>query len=210
MKIDKKNILLHLYGEAPEGSKLQTLLKDDELRGEYRVLSEAKFRMDHKKRERPDREVIDRVLAAAATGEPFAAKTLRPDRGAIFRNTRLRKLLIPAMTIAAVVVLGIGIGWFGDSSDQVVPATARTFVDDSLVPPESLFRYVPSRQGLVTQVGVVDPRLAWDDGLAMPDLYRRMEMLRPISDLDWGESSIPLEMLPASSQKGLMTTSANR
>ncbi len=208
MENGKKDILLHLYGDSTDASDLRTLLKDEELKTEYATLSEAKFKLDHMNKQRPNQAVIDRILAAAATEAGLPDATSRRDRPAIGRNTQLKRVLIPALTIAAAIVFGIGIGWFSASPESVSPenpAVAEISPNDP-VPPESLFRFVPSRQNGLTQASTADPRLAWDEAATIQDLHRRIEDMRPTDRLDWGERAVPLESVPGSNGNGLRLT----
>lgn len=207
MQNGKKDILLHLYGEATDAEELRSLLRDDELRQEHAELSEAKFRLDHLKRERPDPAVIDRILAAAATGDGLPTASDRKDRPAVPHAVRLRKVLIPALSIAAAILFGVAVGWFGASSGTGTstdgPALASS--PDDLVPPESLYRYVPPQQS-VTPASQADPRLAWDDASPLLDMHRRIQTMRPQGSLDWGEEAVPLESLPGTNSGRLQMT----
>ena len=209
MKNDKRDILLHLYGEAPEGSDLRTLLKDEELQSEHAALSEAKFRLDLRNKEKPDQAVLDRILAAAAGDSDVVTPAGRVDRPPVARIHRLKKVLIPAFSIAAAVVFGIAIGWFGGNSSSVTPAGTPALADDTVVPPESLYRYVPPRQNAIQQTGAKDPRLAWDDASSLPSLRQRINTLNPSSNTDWGSSALPLEVLPGSQNRGFQTAGSN-
>ena len=52
--MDKKlQLIQHLYEEADGETRLNELLDDPELKQEYQALSEAKFWLDHSKREKP-------------------------------------------------------------------------------------------------------------------------------------------------------------
>lgn len=212
MNNGKKDILLHLYGEATDAEELRSLLRDDELRQEHADLSEAKFRLDHLKRERPDPAVIDRILAAAATGEGLPTATNRVDRPAVPYATRLRKVLIPALSVAAAILFGVAIGWFGATSGTNTPENAPALANspDDLVPPESLYRFVPRQQNL-TPASQTDPRLAWDDASPLLDMHRRIQTMRPEGLLDWGEEAVPLESLQgAGSGRLQMAGSSNQ
>jgi len=213
MKNGKKDILLHLYGEATDAEELRSLLRDDELRQEHAALSEAKFRLDHLKRERPDQEVLDRILAAAATGEGLPSADARPDRPAIPGSLRLKKVLIPALSIAAAILFGVAVGWFGASSGTSSPEESPVMAsgaEDDIVPPESLYRFVPPQRQL-TPASQTDPRLAWDDASPLLDMHRRIQTMRPDGLLDWGEEAVPLESLPGSGSGRLqMTGSPNQ
>ena len=212
MNNGKKDILLHLYDEATDAEELRSLLRDEDLRREHAELSEAKFRLDHLQKERPEQAVIDRILAAAATGEGLPAANHRPDRPALPGTVRLRKVLIPALSIAAAILFGVAIGWFGASSGTSTPEDSPVLASspDDLVPPESLYRFVPPQQR-VTPASQSDPRLAWDDASPILDMHRRIQTMRPDGRLDWGEEAVPLESLPGSGTGRLqMTGSSNQ
>ena len=211
MENGKKDILLHLYGEASSESDLRLLLRDEELKKEYIELSEAKFRLDHMDKQRPDQAVIDGILAAAASEAGLPTTSSRQDREPIARHPRLKKMLIPVLSIAAAIVFSIGIGWFGTSSESVSGEFPKALAEheNDLVPPESLFRFVPSRQGGLTQVATSDPRLVWDDSTPLHQVQRRIENMRPTDLLDWGEKAVPLEALPRSSRNRFRTVGSN-
>ncbi len=202
---DKKNILLHLYGETETDSDLRELLRDEELRKEHQALSEAKFRLDHAGRERPDPATIERIIARAAAEHPSAiGKRPRADRPPLWRSRPLRRVLIPSVSIAAALVLAVGLGIFTPGSqDSNTPVAGVNGIDRSTLP-ESLLRPTPVDPNTVMQVGryVNDPRLAWDDAEKLREYYRRIEKMRPANPLDWGESSVPLEMMPGANQPG--------
>jgi len=195
MRNSKKDILLHLYGEGSEAEDLHSLLRDDALRQEHAEFSETKFRLDHLNRERPDPAVIDRIVAAAATGEGLPGPQQRVDRPAVSRRIHLRKVLIPALSIAAAILFGVAVGWYGANSGVNDPALTPQVAEaeSDLVPPESLYRYVPPQQA--SPAG--DVRLVWDDASPILDMHRRIESMRPSSPLDWGEQAVPLESLPS-------------
>lgn len=210
MRNGKKDILLHLYGEASEAEDLRSLLRDEELRREHAELSEAKFRLDHIGRDRPDAAVIDRILAEAAAGQGLPTGSERRDRPPVSRVLRMRKVMIPALTIAAAILFGVAIGWFGSQSGthSLTDGPAVASQDDDIVPPESLYRYVPPQQPF-TPASTQDPRLAWDDAAPILDMHRRIESMRPEGMLDWGEKAVPLESLPGSGNRTLQMTGTN-
>ena len=211
MNSDKKDILLHLYGESPEGKDLRSLLQDESLREEHAELSEAKFRLDHRPKLRPDAAVMDAILQAAAQPDTEAssqkAPLLRkPDRPA-FSRSKLRKVLIPALSMAAVVVVAIGFGMWGQPNTSL-PTGSASLRSDDVVPPESLFRYVPPKQQ-VQLAGSRDARLSWDDGSSLTNLHNRIQRLNEGGPSDWGTGALPLEVLPGSSNPSIRTTGSN-
>lgn len=210
MQNGKKDILLHLYEEASEAEELRSLLRDDELRHEYSELSEVKFRLDHLKPERPDQASIDRILAAAVSGEGLPESGQRKDRPAVAPLYRLRKVFLPALSIAAAVIFGVAIGWFSISSTSGTieqPAMADRASD--LVPAESLYRFIPPSQR-VTPASAAASRLAWDDSSPILDMHRRIENMSPDNPLDWGEQAVPLESLSGSRGRGLQMVGSNK
>ncbi|NNF05041.1 MAG: hypothetical protein HKN17_11315 [Rhodothermales bacterium] len=220
----KRDILLHLYGEAPDDSDLRELLRDDELRREYQALSEVKFRLDHRRRERPDPAVLDAVLGTAAGESPVPGGP-RGDRPAVSGRAHMRRLLIPALSVAAALVVAFGLGWWANAPETSIRPEAQAFDSDMPVPPESLNRFVPPVAGSVPDnlpntrataatraVGAasLDPRLTWDEPEPLEFWYRRIESLEAAADPDgWGEPAVPLEMLPGTVSSGIVPAGTN-
>ncbi len=202
----KKNILLHLYGDPDAEGDLRSLLGDDDLQREHQALSEAKFRMDHLSRSRPDPNTIDRIVAQAAEAASSPAVGIRRgDRPALWRSRPLRRVLIPAVSLAAAIVLAVGSGMFNFSSDDNALLNSESMADHRAAEAESLLRTTPiAPPNLATRSSTrdIDPLLVWDDSNRLRELYRRIETMRPTDDLDWGARSIPLETLPGSIQTG--------
>lgn len=206
MENRKKDILLHLYGEAPEASDLHGLLKDPELRSEHAALSEAKFRLDHRSSKRPDASVIDGIFAAAPVSatEPGRRAGDRPARS---RPAQLRKVLLPVLSIAAAVLFGVAVGWFAAPS---TPGNSPAFSDagstPDLVPPETLYRFVPPVTNGIRPTGT----LSWDDSDELRQVYRRIESMQPKSSLSWDEPPVPLESLPIGRSGAILPAGSNR
>jgi len=201
----KKNILLHLYGDPDAQGDLRSLLNEDDLQREHRALSEAKFRMDHLSRSRPDPKTINQIVARAAEAASSpSVGARRGDRPALWRSRPLRRVLIPAVSLAAAIVIAVGTGLFSFSSDDRASLSSETVADNSKVEAESLLRATPIAPNLLAPASTsdIDPLLAWDDSDRLRELYRRIEIMRPTNDLDWGERSIPLETLPESIRSG--------
>ena len=210
MSNEKRDILLHLYGEGEPDQDLRTLLSKPALKSEYSALSETKFRLDIKKKERPDRAVIDRILAASRNEATHNGKKARLDRGPVFRRVQLRKMLLPALSMAAVVVVSVGIGWIAFSNSTPEPILSSMY-ENEIVPPESLYRFVPSGKAGISTASSQSETLSWDDGSSIPNLHNRISSLKPTSPLDWGDSALPLEMLPSSnSRSGFQTAGSNK
>jgi len=191
----QKDLLLHLYGEKKDAAELRRLLEDEQLREEHAVLSEVKFRLDHRTRVRPDPDRIDQIVAEA--GRAFRTGGKRVDRPPLLRIRPLKRLLLPALSVAAAAVVTVGIGFLargGFDTEDSGPGLAHSGV--STAPPESLLRATPVPPGLVQSgTGLRDDAvLAWDGDEQLRDIYRRIRRMRPSTDLDWGEP-VPLESL---------------
>jgi len=210
---DKKNILLHLYGDPEAEGDLRSLLKDPNLQEEHKALSEAKFRMDHLVRSRPDPAVIDRILAEASQGDAVrSVGKRRGDRAPAWRFRPLRRVLVPAVSIAAVLVVSVGLGWFHLASDSTEANRATLADRDQSVLAESLLKATPVNPEMLAPAAtqVADPLLAWDDAETIRNMYRRIETIRPSDPLDWGARSIPLETIPGSVRSSVLQAGAQR
>lgn len=210
MNNDKRDILLHLYGEGEAEQDLRALLSNPDHKAEYSALSETKFRLDIKKKERPDRAVIDAILAASRSEHTQTGRRLRVDRGPVSRREQFKKMLIPALSLAAVLVVSVGIGWMAFTNTSTESALSSIH-ENEIVPPESLYRFVPSGKAGVNTVSNQSSTLSWDDGNSIPNLHNRIVTLRPSSPLDWDDSALPLESLQASNARsGFQTVGSNR
>lgn len=181
MEDKRKDALLHLYGEATDGSDLRNVLSDPSVRDEYRLLSEAKFRLDTRPAVRPEVHVLDGIMAAAAT-EPGQ---MRPDRPAVHRFLRPRRLLFSGFAVAAAIVLAVALGWFSTPDPVSVPAASAPAL-------------------------AAETELSWDDAEHLRQVYRRMDSMRPNSPLSWDEPPVPLESLPSGRPGNLVPVGANR
>jgi hypothetical protein len=212
MKHTKRDILLHLYGESESESDLRSLLRDKDLKAEYTAMSETKFKLDLKKSDRPDRHVIDAIMEAARA--PHAVSSTiggkRRGRGPVSRTSRLKRVMLPALGIAAALVFAVGVYWNSTTLTSPSASVASSAMEDTVVPPESLYRFVPSRQGGLTNVQDSKTALSWDDGNTLPNLRDRINTLKPADRLDWGEAAMPLEMLPGTNRPGFQTAGSNR
>ncbi len=117
-------IVHHLYGEDADPADLRRLLEDEALREEYEALSEVKFHLDHRKRARPDAQVIDRIVAAAATPQHSATPHKRHDRAARPGRATRRFRAIGAVSAVLAVVLAVGIGL--DQFQSFIPNASQT------------------------------------------------------------------------------------
>jgi hypothetical protein len=212
---NKKDILLHVYGDQEAEGELRILLRDDELRREHEALSEARFKMDRLRRSKPDIATIEAIMAEARTASGATVRGAGVDRPPVWRSRSLRRVLIPALSIAAAVVIAVGYGFVTTdtfSSSELNKTIARA--DDIISPPESLLRATPVPPGF-PQIDIVsdgDPELAWDDAGTVRQLYRQIESVGPDNELDWDDRSIALDMIPGSvaSNQNLKRASAPR
>lgn len=196
---DKKNILLHLYSDPDAEGDLRSLLKDEDLRREHQALSEARFNLEFIPRQLPDPKTVNAIISEARRAADMATPGRRPDRPPIWRSRSLRRVLIPTLSIAAVIVISVGLGLFSSNTfkDRVLD-TAIFEADAVITPAESLLRPTPVPPSLAAQIASFDfdPELAWDDARDIRQLYRRIESLRPTDELDWDERAMPLELIP--------------
>lgn len=80
----------------------------EDLSREFQAMSQAKFWMDHRRRQRPDAAVVDRVVAAAAAATRGEIPgVVRPDR------SPLRLLSSPRVRLAVAATLVIGVVGLG-------------------------------------------------------------------------------------------------
>ena len=133
---EKLHIVHHLYGEDTDPAELRRLLEDEALREEYEALSEVKFHLDHRKRARPDAQVIDRIVAAAAVPQSGATARKRPDRAARpgWATRRFRAIGAVSAVLAVVLTVGIGLSQFqefipsaSDAAMEAGPAEVEAF-----------------------------------------------------------------------------------
>ncbi len=143
---EKLHILHHLYGEEADRADLRRLLEDEALREEYEVLSEVKSHLDHRKRPRPDPQVIARIVAAAAPPQSGVWPRKRHDRAARPGRAVRRFRTVGAVSAVLAVLLAVGIGL--DQFQSFIPSASQT--DAAMVAPadpenaEALeFRAVP-------------------------------------------------------------------
>ncbi len=109
---NRLNILRHLYRDEDSGQLSSLIEEDDALRREYQALSEIKYHLDQRPRQRPDPLVLDAIFAAVA--ETDRGRVVRKDRPAKRPSGRPRTRtarLVSAM-LALVVAMGIGLGYF--------------------------------------------------------------------------------------------------
>ena len=115
---EKLHILRHLYAEEQDaehgGAWLrEQVRKDEALRQEYEALAEVKRHLDRRPPQRPDVQVVDQVVVAAA--QPPAP---RLDRGAAPpARRRFPAFVATAFTLLVLVSVGL---W------QLLPATLET------------------------------------------------------------------------------------
>lgn len=122
--MDKKlQLILHLYGESEDRGELRDLLKDEALNHEYQELSESKFWLDHSTHERPEKDVLDTILAAAAEASaasgvqsvqqdsPSTLRSRNADRAPAERPVKQRRRLFGPITAVFTLLVTVGIGY---------------------------------------------------------------------------------------------------
>lgn len=139
-------LIRYLYGEEDRPEEVERLLaSDDALRAEYRRLHAVKTHLDGRPPQRPDADVLDAVMDAAAPTPPPA----RPDRApaaspasprADRKPAKARRTLWPriarATAVLAVLLVGVSIGvwqWGGNATaplDATAPAVSSTAEGD--------------------------------------------------------------------------------
>src|SRR5690606_6448468 len=110
--MDKRlQILQALYAEGDDREQAHRLLQEDPaLWEEYQALSEAKFHLDHRRRQRPDPLVLDAILAAASGEAPAVGLGRRPDRRPIPRGAlRFRSFGVVTVVLVMVMLAGAGV-----------------------------------------------------------------------------------------------------
>ena len=120
--MDKKlQLIRHLYGEAEDRSELNKLLEESDLQKEYQALSEAKFWLDHSKREKPSPDVLQHILQLTVSPDspPAAAPaprmdSVRPDREALPRQKTSRRIVFGrvSLVMATLVTAILGYQWY--------------------------------------------------------------------------------------------------
>ncbi len=157
----KKQLLLHVYDEVSDEEALRGLTAEDDLRTEYETLSGMRVLLEqHRARHAPSAHSLERIQDAAAEQVRPAAARMR--------------LVYQAVSIAAVLVIGLFIGIFllaGGPAEEQAPVLAS------------------------------EPApLEWDTGDDIRALHRRMTTIQGASELTWDAPPVPLESLPATNR----------
>lgn len=201
-------LIAHLYEEPIDGLEpLESLLQDPELREEYRVLREARFRLDHRDRARPDAATIDAIVAAAGVRPVPASRWI--DRAPL-RLVRQKRVLAPVLAAAAVVLLAIAVRPWSlvAPTPPAEPALAEEAAAPS--PAESLLSSLPpappepalaaAGREAESEADVATGSLPpWDSGGNVRQLSRRIAALRAAGIDEWDGEAVPLELFPADS-----------
>jgi len=195
-------LIQHLYGERDEHFALrETLEANDTLHAEYQALSEAKFHVDHRRRQRPDAAVLDQIMAAAAhVSEPAASPALhtRQDRMARPHRAHHRRRMLSAVGLTMLLVCAMSVGFWqwSSTSAPVTPTVSAEVFESALTP-------LPT-DGLATTAPqqVSDENVPnWEDDRVM-ELHKRIDRLQQRSTaLQWDEPAMPLEMVPANTNR---------
>jgi hypothetical protein len=124
-------IVERLYAEGDENHVPRPTHSEegDDLGREYQAMSQAKFWMDHRRRQRPDAATVDRVVAAAAAATRGEIPgVMRPDR------SPLRLLASPRvrLAVAATLVVGVvGLGVWRVALEPDAPVEAASELEES-------------------------------------------------------------------------------
>ena len=150
--MDKKlQLIQHLYEEADGETRLNELLEDPELKQEYQALSEAKFWLDHSKREKPSSESLQAVLGLAMNPEGIATpeaasssrskkpSSRRADRDAVPRQRSFRKRAfgITTFVMATVITAFVGYQLFTENSSLLAPQAQDQITQEKLSAPQA-------------------------------------------------------------------------
>ena len=105
-KSDRLNIVRQLYDEA--GAAPRSDSDTELLLAEQQAMSEAKFLLDHRRKQRPDVDVLDRIVETAKA--PTALRMARRDRRP--QPLRSARILPMRMAMAACTLfVAVGVGY---------------------------------------------------------------------------------------------------
>lgn len=212
----EQQIIRALYGELPDHQDFRRLIEEDEeFRREYHALSEVKFFLDHRRRERPDDRTIEAVMRMAQIATTQGHTGYRDDRAPAPRSKALRYRLAGVFA-TLLLIIGLGVWQLSplpvmqteEEAPQITQATeqpsraARTLADRQPQAPvgpslsaETLISD-SGRYGHASDVRLEGGALAWDEGETVRALHGRVRMLMERSDaLDWGEPMFPSESM---------------
>lgn len=174
---DTLRLIRYLYGEDVDGSELERrLAEDDELRREYERLRDVKQSLDRRPSQRPDSEVVDRVVREARTaavpssvgGAGSDREPRAPDRS---WNRRLQ-----AVTAGLALVLVLGLAWWRLPADPTTSESA----------PQTAQRAI-ERAPASSDDATLDDVPAWDDSEELIRIHRNIERLQARSEpSSWG------------------------
>lgn len=215
--MDKKlDIIRHLYGEVDDRAARRELLRDEEVAREFQAMGEAKFRLDHQHRRRPDPQVLQSIWAAAETGAPPVGAPAA-DRAPVARQTSARRgLLGLAGATAAAAVIALVVWWqpgSTPSSDALGPVASEdvaAFRSEAPAPmaaeaePAWDSSVTASKTALLPASRTESTAMQWDASDDLLMLHRQIETLQQRRlDLAWDE---PLQPLGASVSNGTSRT----
>lgn len=212
----EQRIIRELYGETPDNQDFRKALEEDEeFRKEYHALSEVKFFLDHRRRERPDQGAIEAVLRMAQTSSVPGHTSYRADRAPAPGRKSHRYRLAGVFT-TLLLVIGLGVWQLSplpviqtsEGEEQALQAPdqhsqgPRPLADGQPLAPHGsslTAETLISDSGRYDQEPDVYPSmdaLAWDEGESVRSLHGQVRMLRERSeDLDWGEPMFPDESM---------------
>lgn len=176
---DTLRLIRYLYGEENDDSGLERrLVEDDSLRDEFDRLRETKEHLDRRRPQRPDSEIVDRVVehARAAAASGASRRDRAPDREPQAPRRSWNRRL-QAVAAALALLLAVGVGWWRLPADEASPnATTEA----------------TSSQGAATstsneRAGNPEDVPAWDDREELIRIHRDIERLQARSGPnEWG------------------------
>lgn len=231
--MDKKlHILQHLYGEREDHAELRQLLEDEDLQAEYQALSEVKFRLDHRKRLRPDSQAIDQIMLAAGDDStslgPRQDRAARPRQAANwYRMAGVVASVFSIMVVAAIVWIQIQEGQLDPTALETtaekkeLSSTHSDEVNSPVLRERAFASSADTRAEPRATVPIEvaeelesDTIPSWDDAERVLELHRRMQLLQARSnEFEWDESAVmSLDVLPGQSggQAGLRVVGQQR
>lgn len=176
---DTLRLIRYLYGEEDDETGLERrLVENDSLRTEFQHLRQTKERLDRRRPQRPDSEIVDRVVehARAAAGSGASGREQAPDRAAQAPRRSWNRRL-QAVAAALALLLAVGVGWWRLPADETSPNAAT----------EAAASKGAATSSRSTATGTPEDVPAWDDREELIRIHRDIERLQARSGPnEWG------------------------